>query len=114
YRDNKQTIENVKYASNNVSEEKIFISSNLPTENSDEKIERKIISSGNSSTMPNLINYTKRDAIKILNDLGIKYQIVGSGTVLSQSIKSGSSLKGITDCNLKCGVSKKNSKLRIN
>ena len=106
--------EEAKYASNKVSENEIFISSDLSTDNSEEKIERKINFNSDSSTMPNLINYTKRDAIKILNDLGIKYQVVGSGTIISQSIKSGAKLKGVTVCNLKCATAKRNSRLRIN
>ena len=64
--------------------------------------------------MPNLKNYTKRDAIKILNDLGLKYSIVGSGKVVSQSIKQGTKLNNVLICNLKCQSLSKNNKLRIN
>ena len=54
------------------------------------------------STMPNLTNYSIRDAIYILAKLGIKYTIRGSGIVFSQSINPGEKIhKGLT-CILNC------------
>jgi cell division protein FtsI (penicillin-binding protein 3) len=114
YRKTGELIDDAKFASNDRVEDKIFISSNLPTENENNKVERKINLASDGSTMPSLISYTKRDAIKILNDLGIKYQIVGSGIVVSQSIKQGIKLEGISVCNIKCATAKYNSSLRIN
>ncbi len=106
--------ETAKYASNKIEDSKIFITSDLSKDDLLNDVERKINFNGDLSVMPNLINYTKRDAIKILNDLGIKYQIVGSGTVSSQSIKAGTKLNGKLTCNLSCSTQKSNSKLRIN
>jgi cell division protein FtsI (penicillin-binding protein 3) len=103
-----------KYAYNEIEENRIFITSDLANEDSEITVERKVKYNGDLSSMPNLTNYTKRDAIKIMNDLGIKYQIVGSGTVVSQSIKAGTRLDGKTVCNLNCSTKKTNSKLRIN
>ncbi len=101
-----------KYAIEDTRAEDIFTTSNLPTET--EKGKREVSFVGDSSVMPNLINYTKRDAIKILNDLGIKYKVIGSGTVISQSVKAGKKIKGISICELKCKSLKKKSRLRIN
>ena len=106
--------DNVKYASNDLAEEKIFFSSNLPTEDETNRIERSVEFTGDKSSMPNLISYSKRDAIKVLNDLGIKYNVVGSGTVVSQSVRRGTKLKRVSVCNLKCATERRNSKLRIN
>lgn len=114
YRKTSELIDDAKFSSNDRVEDKIFISANLPTENENNKVERKINLASDGSTMPSLISYTKRDAIKILNDLGIKYQIVGSGIVVSQSIKQGIKLEGISVCNIKCATAKHNSSLRIN
>ncbi len=104
----------VKYARNNYVDEEIFVSSNLPSEVSNTKNKKTTEFVGDRSVMPNLINFTKRDALKILNELGVKYNIVGSGTVFSQSIAVGTKLKDILICNLKCKTTKRNSKLRIN
>ena len=40
--------------------------------------------------MPNLIGYSKKDAVTILNLLGFNYEINGYGYVISQSVKEGS------------------------
>ncbi|MBU0473999.1 MAG: transpeptidase family protein [Bacteroidetes bacterium] len=112
---NKRTILNdAKITSNEIIDEKIFVSSNLEDEKTEVKVGNKesIISDG--STMPNLINLTKRDAIKMLNSLGIKYQVIGSGNVVFQSISAGTKLNGTTLCNLSCFTQNTNSKLRIN
>ncbi|MCF6268291.1 MAG: transpeptidase family protein [Melioribacteraceae bacterium] len=111
---NEKTIDNPQYAAGDEANQEIFITSNLPNQNMDNRIERKIEYSGNRSTMPNLYNYTKRDAIKLMNDLGIKYKIVGSGNVIWQSAVPGTSLENITECEIKCQLSNTNSRLRIN
>lgn len=103
-----------EYAYNNNQENKIFITSNLANKEEQKLVDRKVMYNGDSSIMPNLRNYTKRDAIKILNDLGVKYQIVGSGTVVSQSIKSGAKLGSNSICKINCSTKKSNSRLRIN
>ncbi|MEN8191943.1 MAG: penicillin-binding protein [Bacteroidota bacterium] len=67
-----------------------------------------------STIMPNLDNFTKREAIKILHDLGIKYKAVGSGTVISQSIEPNTKIKDGLVCVIKCKTSTSKNKLRIN
>lgn len=52
--------------------------------------------------MPELKNYSLRDAIMILTQLGMKYKVNGSGVVVSQSILPGNKvIKGNT-CVLEC------------
>jgi len=94
--------------------EKIFVSANLKEENESNKLNRNGSVINEILIMPNLIKFTKRDAIKILNNLGIKYKIIGSGNVVSQSIQSGTKINSNLICNLKCVAFKENSKLRIN
>ena len=43
--------------------------------------------------MPNLKGMSAMDAISILENMGLKVQIVGNGTVSKQSIKSGQKIK---------------------
>ena len=86
----------------------------MPNEDESNKNEKMVEFTGDKTLMPNLVNYSKRDAIKILNNLGLKYQVVGSGKVVAQSVKYGTKLKGIAVCNLMCNTAKSNSKLRIN
>ena len=43
--------------------------------------------------MPNLKGMSAMDAISILENMGLKVQIVGNGTVSGQSIKSGQKIK---------------------
>lgn len=113
-KDSRTILNDAKITSNEVIDEKIFVSSNLEDDKSEVKVGNKesIISDG--SIMPNLINFTKRDAIKILNSLGIKYQVIGSGNVVFQSISAGTKLNGTSICNLSCFTQNTNSKLRIN
>lgn len=46
-----------------------------------------------SSTIPNVTGMAGMDAVSILENLGLRVQVVGNGTVSNQSIKSGESLK---------------------
>jgi len=46
-----------------------------------------------SKTIPNVTGMAGMDAVSILENLGLKVQVVGNGTVSSQSIKSGETLK---------------------
>ncbi len=111
---NEKNIDDLKYANNKVTNREIFTTSDLAEQSINNKNERNIDYSGNGSTMPNLYNYTKRDVIKVMNDLGIKYKIVGSGNVIWQSIVPGTILNKIAECEIKCQLSKSNSRLRIN
>ena len=113
-KDANNILDDSKIANKEKSDDKIFASANLQNENRVEKVGRKENIMSNGSIMPNLINYTKRDAIKILNNLGIKYHSVGSGNVISQSIEAGTKINESSVCNLKCETVKLNSKLRIN
>ena len=112
-KNNEKTINDLKYSKNEEFSEEIFTSSDLPDQKAGSKGERKITYSGNNSSMPNLYSLTKRDAIKVMNDLGIKYKIIGSGNVIWQSVVPGSGLKKSIECEIKCQLSKSKSKLRI-
>jgi cell division protein FtsI (penicillin-binding protein 3) len=46
-----------------------------------------------SKTIPNVTGMAGMDAVSLLENLGLKVQVVGNGTVASQSIKSGEILK---------------------
>jgi cell division protein FtsI (penicillin-binding protein 3) len=52
--------------------------------------------------MPDLSNYSLRDGIKILTQLGIKYKVNGSGVIISQSIKAGQKIAKGLICNIDC------------
>ena len=52
--------------------------------------------------MPDLSNYSLRDALLFLSKLGLKYTVSGSGTVVAQSVPPGGRIqKGIT-CKISC------------
>ncbi len=55
-----------------------------------------------SNVMPDLTNYSIRDAIYLLTKLGIRYTIRGSGSVLSQSINPGTRIHKDELCVLNC------------
>ncbi|MFH0735670.1 MAG: penicillin-binding protein [bacterium] len=57
--------------------------------------------------MPNLINLSMRDAIAKLSELGIKYQIIGTGKVVAQSISAGTKIKSNSVCIIECVSNKK-------
>jgi cell division protein FtsI (penicillin-binding protein 3) len=52
--------------------------------------------------MPNLTHMPMRDAILVLTRLGIKYNVKGSGKVISQSISEGEKIKKGLTCKLVC------------
>ena len=88
---NEKTIDDAKYAKNEEKNREMFTTSNLPDQNAVSNNERRSISSTNGTSMPNLYNLTKRDAIKAMNDLGVKYKIIGSGNVIWQKMFGGNS-----------------------
>lgn len=53
-------------------------------------------------TMPNLVNRSLRDALAMLNEMGLRYNIKGSGKVVEQSIKPGDEIINGSVCELKC------------
>ena len=87
------------YSSNN-NESKITPVSNNTTKKIDNNYALK------NNLMPDLSNYSLRDALLFLSKLGLKYTISGSGTVVAQSIPPGVRIqKGIT-CKISCDGSK--------
>jgi len=54
------------------------------------------------NVMPDLTNYSIRDAIYLLTKMGIRYTIRGSGSVLSQSINPGTRINKDELCVLNC------------
>jgi cell division protein FtsI (penicillin-binding protein 3) len=57
------------------------------------KIDRK--------TMPNLVNLDMREAVKILSQLNIDYEIIGNGKVIEQTIIPGSRISSKSKCKIK-------------
>lgn len=92
----------------------IFVSSDLPEKNAINKTKSFKKYAIDSTVMPNLHNFTKREAIKILTDLGIKYSAQGSGTVISQSIEPNTKIKDGLVCLIKCESAASKNRLRIN
>lgn len=85
-------------------EEKSFF--NLP-DKKDNSNERKKINVVNKNVMPDLKNHSLRDAIAILNEIGLNYKIIGTGKVVSQSIEPGTAIDKNSVCYLKCSLPKK-------
>jgi len=52
--------------------------------------------------MPDLIGKTIKEALLILNDLGVKWSISGSGVVAKQSISPGQTINQRKTCILTC------------
>lgn len=84
-----------------------------PNKNEKNYIERNIKVSPNRKTMPNLMNLSKRDAIAMITSLGLKYRIIGSGNVVSQSIRAGEAIDKGAVLLIKCKP-KKIKSLNIN
>ncbi len=61
--------------------------------------ERKILK---KNIMPDLSNFSLRDAIQTLTKMGVDYKVKGSGLISSQSILPGTKIKKGTVCILKC------------
>ena len=56
----------------------------------------------NPNVMPDLSNYSLRDAIHILTKLGITYKVKGSGKVISQTVNPGNKIDRSQICILTC------------
>ncbi len=67
----------------------------------------------NKKVMPNIVNHNLRDAINILNQIGIKYKVIGNGKVVSQSIQPGFKLQPNSVCSIIC-EEKKVTGIRLN
>jgi cell division protein FtsI (penicillin-binding protein 3) len=59
-----------------------------------------------NNLMPDLSNYSLRDALLFLSKVGLKYKVSGSGTVVSQSIAPGSKIQKGIICSISCDGSK--------
>lgn len=92
----------------------IFVTSDLPEQKRSTKLNQKKHYSADTTVMPDLNNFTKREAIKMMHEFGINYKSEGSGTVISQSIAPNTKIKEGLVCVIKCENTKSNNKLRIN
>jgi len=88
----------IKSSSKINTNEKVF--SNIGTKG--QEIRSRNISVANKSIMPELSGQSMRDAIALLNQLGLEYKIIGNGRVVSQSIGAGSPIIPGATCLLKC------------
>jgi cell division protein FtsI (penicillin-binding protein 3) len=66
----------------------------------------KITHYTNSKYMPDLKNYTLRDALRALTEMGLKYNVSGNGRVVSQSILPGQKISLGLVCTIKCELKK--------
>lgn len=64
--------------------------------------------------MPNLKNLSLREAVSIMNDLGLHYKVVGNGKVMTQSIEPGTKINRGSICLIGCETSKKVSNINLN
>ncbi len=80
--------------------------SNIGPKNNSENISSKEFQSNiksiNSKVMPDLKNYSIREAIALLARLKLKYKVNGSGKVIDQSIVPGTQLHNGSICILNC------------
>jgi cell division protein FtsI (penicillin-binding protein 3) len=60
----------------------------------------------NSKYMPDLTNFTLRDALRVLTEMGLKYKVAGNGRVVSQSIVPGQRINAGLVCQIKCEAKK--------
>jgi cell division protein FtsI/penicillin-binding protein 2 len=70
-------------------------------------------SSNSKTIMPNLVNQSMRDAIALLNEIGLEYKISGTGKVVEQSIQPGSPISRDSVCSIKCEQTKKINSVRM-
>lgn len=61
--------------------------------------------------MPDLKNYSLREAILVLSRLGVKYTVIGSGKIIAQSIPAGTKLRRDLTCKINCSEIKNNTTL---
>ncbi len=98
------TKQGLKNPGNIEASEKIKIAKNGKA-NSQEKFTRTAsvdLNPVNKNVMPDLSDYSLRDAILVLSRLGLKYKVNGAGRIVDQSIRPGAQIaRGIT-CVLTC------------
>ncbi len=61
-----------------------------------------------NNVMPDLKNYSIRQALVILTKLGLKYKVSGAGKISSQSIQPGTQIKKGSVCKIMCSEIKSN------
>jgi len=79
-----------------------FVHYELKQDKDSEESQNIFIADNNLDHMPNLRGKTIKDAVLILNDLGIKWSISGSGVVAEQSISPGHIINKRKTCILTC------------
>ncbi len=67
-----------------------------------------------NNSMPDLQNKSIREAVSQINEIGLKYKIIGTGNVISQSIEPGTHIKKGDICLIKCEPVKKLNNISIN
>lgn len=105
----KEYLENLLKEDRNSRDQNIFKFSNIGNPPEVKREKPSVI----KGMMPNLVNMTIRDAVAILNELGIKYKISGDGKVLEQSINPDEAISSDRICILRCET-KKLADLRLN
>jgi cell division protein FtsI (penicillin-binding protein 3) len=74
----------------------------IESEKSLSESENNFISDNNQILMPDLRGKTIKEALLILNEMGIRFSISGSGVVIEQSIVPGGPIKNKKTCLLTC------------
>jgi cell division protein FtsI (penicillin-binding protein 3) len=98
FQDEQKDTSNLKYANTANSDVKPnFINAVQKSEN--KNLEK---TKPSSNIMPDLTNYSLREAIYELARLGIKYKVQGSGKIVSQSIQAGEKIEKGSECILTC------------
>jgi cell division protein FtsI (penicillin-binding protein 3) len=93
----------IKIAGNKNQGSNIRFVQNKPVRNDDLKESQNIFVADNKlNVMPDLRGKTIKEALLILNELGIKWSISGSGVVAEQSIPPGQALSKRKTCILNC------------
>ena len=93
----------IKIAGNKSQGSNIHFVPNKPKGNNDLKESQNIFVADNKlNVMPDLRGKTIKEALLILNELGIKWSISGSGVVAEQSIPPGQALSKRKTCILNC------------
>ncbi len=64
-------------------------------------ISESVTRNNTKTFMPNLLNKSKKSAISILKEIGLKFSVEGTGHVISQSIQPGERISPGLVCNLK-------------
>ena len=96
----KNDLRTVHYDKSDYNEE--LLNNKMTTEKNLNESENIFISNNLQNTMPDLRGKTIREALLILNEMGIHFSVSGSGIVVEQSIVPGSSIKNRKTCVLTC------------